>query len=210
MATGIAEKPVQKATTAEEASAPQEYLWTADDFEQACEAGVFGRDRRLELIHGKVMDRMPESILHGFIATLIIEYLRTLLPPGFLVRGERLIRIAFDGDPVPDISVIIGGPFDYRGRHATPQDVALLVEVAVSSADYDLGGKALLYAQAGIPDYWVVLPDRGQIVVHREPSEAGYSSVRALTTADTISPLAAPEAVFPVRALLGLTAETEV
>jgi Uma2 family endonuclease len=203
MATGIAEKPVEKATSADGESAPQEYLWTADDFEQACEAGVFGRDRRLELIHGKVMDRMPESILHGFIATLIIECLRALLPPGFLVRGERLIRIAFDGDPVPDISVVVGGPFDYRDHHATPQDVALLVEVSISSAEYDLGGKALLYAQAGITDYWVVLPDREQIVVHREPSADGYAKVTGLGEEETVSPLAAPEATLAVRELLG-------
>lgn len=189
--------------------APREYLWTANDFENACELGAFGHDRRLELIHGKVIDRMPESVLHGFLATLIIECLRALLPPGLLVRGERLIRIAFDGDPVPDLSVVIGGPFDYRDRHATPQDVVLLVEVAVSSAEYDLGEKALLYAQAGVTDYWVVLPERTQIVVHRDPGADGYGSVLTLGEADMVSPLAASDVTLAVRDLLGRRGKTE-
>lgn len=184
--------------------------WTADAFERACESGVFGHDVRLELIHGRVIDRMPESTLHGFLATLIIEYLRALLPPGFLVRGERLIRIAFDGDPVPDVSVVVGGPFDYRDRHATPQDTALLVEVAISSAEYDLGDKALLYAQVGITDYWVVLPERNQVVVHRDPSPNGYAAVVALGIGDTISPLASQDASLTVRGLLGQPALEEV
>jgi Uma2 family endonuclease len=183
---------------------PTDYHWTADAFEQASEAGVFGHDVRLELLNGRVIDRMPESTLHGFLAMLIVEYLRALFPSGFLVRAERLIRIAFDGDPIPDISVVIGGPFDYRDCHATPQDTALLVEIAVSSVEYDLGSKALLYSKAGIEDYWVVMPNEKIIVVHRQPTQNGYTQVIRLGEDDSVSPLAATEASLPVRSLLGL------
>lgn len=201
MTTIVAERPQE--------ILPHEYHWTADGFERACESGAFGHDRRLELIRGKVIDRMPESILHGFLAMLLTEYLRALLAPGFLVRAERLVRIAFDSDPVPDISVVRGGPFDYQNRHAAPEDVALLVEVAVSSAEYDLGEKALLYSQGGIADYWVVLPEREQIIVHREPSSDGYGSVMTLGLSDTVSPLVAEDAILSVRDLLGLGASKE-
>ena len=65
------------------------------------------------------------------------------------------------------------------------------MEVAVSSVDNDLGDKALLYAQAGITDYWVVLPEERAVVVHREPTPQGYGSVTRLTETDTLTPLAA-------------------
>lgn len=183
--------------------APREYLWTADDFERACESGAFGHDRRLELIHGRVIEQMPQSSLHANVVEYLANCLRAILAPEFRVRDEKPIRIAFDGDPVPDITVIRGRVTDMHQPHPQPEDVALLIEVAVSSAEYDLGEKALLYAQAGVTDYWVVLPEREQVVVHRDPSPDGYGAVMTLGEEDTISPLAASDVVLPVRELLG-------
>lgn len=79
----------------------------------------------------------------------------------------------------------------------------LLVEVSDLTAEYDLGEKALLYAQASIKDYWVVLVKEAAIVQHREPTPDGYCNVRWLVGEDKISPLAAPEAVWTVNALIG-------
>ena len=181
----------------------RDHPWSADDFERACESGAFGWDRRLELVHGRVIDRMPESPLHAFLAMLMIEALRALLPRSLLVRGEKPIRLAFDGDPIPDISIVRGPLQDYWHRHPSPEDVALLVEIAISSAKYDLGEKALLYTQAGISDYWVVLPEAGALVVHRDPTPQGYGSVTRLDETATVAPLAAGDVTLAVRDLLG-------
>jgi len=77
------------------------------------------------------------------------------------------------------------------------------VEVSDTSAAYDLGEKALLYSQAGITDYWVVLVNEAAIVRHRQPTSEGYQQVTRLAGADTLSPLVVPEAVWTVNALLG-------
>ncbi len=46
---------------------------------------------------------------------------------------------------------------DIDGEGAVPGDsVALIVEISASTLDYDLLGKAAIYATAGIPEYWVV------------------------------------------------------
>ena len=199
MTTAVAERA--QATLPE--AAPREYRWAADDFERACEAGVFGHDRRLELIHGKVIDRMGQGPLHSSLAAYIADCLRAALSPRYTVREERAIRISSDGEPVPDVSVVTGKNLDYLGQHPAPHEAVLLVEVAVSSADYDLGEKALLYAQAGAADYWVVLPERDQIMVHRQPGSTGYGSVSQHGEADTLSPLAASDVTLAVRDLLG-------
>ena len=183
---------------------PADYRWTVDAFYRAAEAGVFDWDARLELIRGKVIDRMPESALHAFLTTLIMQLMQAVFTaPHFVVRCEKPIRIAFDAEPVPDVSILRGKNADYRQRHPSPEDVALLVEVAISSAAIDTGEKALLYAQAGIVDYWVALPETGQLIVHREPTDAGYQSVTTLTRNAIVSPLSAPEATFVVSALFG-------
>jgi Uma2 family endonuclease len=58
-----------------------------------------------------------------------------------------------DIDPEPDLAVVPGRPRDYTG-HPTTAD--LVVEVADTSLDFDTNDKKLLYARAGIRDYWVV------------------------------------------------------
>ena len=127
--------------------------------------------------------------------------LRRALDPPLFARDEKPVHIAFDGEPIPD--VMFTYQEEYEGRHPYPEDVVLLVEVSDTSAAYDLGEKALLYSQAGISDYWVVLVNEPLVVVHREPTPEGYRQVTRLAGTDTFSPLATPEAVWTVEALLG-------
>ena len=184
-------------------AAPREYRWTADDFDRACDAGVFGPEARLELIHGRIIDRMGQAPFHSSLAAMIADALRAVVTPGLTVREERAIRIAFDEEPVPDVSVVTGTNRDYLGRHPTPEEAFLLVELAVSSVANDLGEKALLYAQAGITDYWVALPETSEIMAHREPTPDGYKAVTRLGVKATVSPLAATDVTLPVCDLLG-------
>lgn len=203
MATVLAEKPVEKATASNGEAAPQEYHWTVDALYRAVDAGVFPEPSRIELIHGRVIDRMGQGSLHLWCRIRIGRRMRAALEPRFLLVEECSVRIAFDGEPVADVAVLQEAVNSDDEHTPTPEDVVLLVEVAVSSADYDLGEKALLYAQAGIADYWVVLPEQKQIVVHREPSADGYKSVMFFGEDEGVSPLAAPEVVLQVRELLG-------
>lgn len=54
----------------------------------------------------------------------------------------------------------------------TLQDCRLVIEVADSSVRYDREIKAFLYAEAGIPEYWLVnLPD-GVIQQYQKPTQA--------------------------------------
>lgn len=146
---------------------------------------------------------MPQSPLHRASRLRVSRLLRSALTPAFEVADECPVHIASDGEPVPDIIALRGGAEDAT-QHPSPEEVALLVEVAVSSEQSDLGEKSMLYAQSGIADYWVLLPEHEQIVVHREPAPSGYRSVTTVGASDTVSPLAASEVTLAVRDLLGL------
>ncbi len=186
-------------------SAPREYRWTADAFYQAAAAGVFADPARLELIHGRIIEKMPQGSLHRAGRLRISRLLRSALEPALAVADECPIHIAFDGEPVPDIAVLYdAAAAEDTARHPAPEDVALLVEIAVSSEKPDQSAKALLYAQAGVGDYWVALPEAGEIVVHRDPTLDGYQSVTRVGEEGAIAPLAASASVLSVRKLLGL------
>lgn len=62
----------------------------------------------------------------------------------------------------------------------------LIVEVLSSSTrDRDLGLKAHLYAQFGVPEYWVADPDTESITVHRL-TENGYHRTGPFRKGETI------------------------
>lgn len=205
MTTIIAERPQESLPE----SASRDYRWTADRFYRAAAAGVFDDPGRIELIHGRLVEKMPQGSLHRGSRIRISRLLRLVLPPALEVADECPIHIAFDGEPVPDIMALRAGSAEDIAQHPSPEVVALLVEVAVSSEPSDLGEKSLLYARAGIGDYWVVLPEREQIIVHRDPSSDGYRSVMTLGPSAIVSPLVAEDAMLSVRDLLGLTRREE-
>ncbi len=205
--TPTLDKPQTERVTVPVATLPQgeirEYHWTVDALYRALNAGVFEHPERLELIQGRIIENMSQGPRHSTLASIVADMLRESMRRRFAVREEKGVRIDFDGEPIPDVLVLKGRQADYLDRQPVPEDVALLVEVSDTTVVYDLGGKALLYAQAGITDYWVVLVNEAAIVRHREPTPEGYQSVARLAGADTLSPLAAPEAVWTINALLG-------
>ena len=208
MATAVLEKQdIKKQDVpmagAESEAESVEYHWTAEAFTKAAEAGVFGHEARLELIQGRIFKIMGQGPRHSTLASVIADMLRDAVGKRLAVREEKPVRIAEDSQPIPDILVLSGKQTDYNDRQPEPADVALLVEVSVTTSEYDLGGKAQQYAQAGIREYWVVAEKDDAIVVHREPSPNGYKSVTRLAGADTLSSLALPEAAWTADVLLG-------
>ena len=169
----------------------KDHHWTVDAFYKAYDAGAFGYAKRLELIQGRIIEKMPPGPHHSYLADAVAHMLRVTLEPPLLVREEKAVRIAFDGQPIPDVTVVRGTRAEYLDRHPVPEDVALLVEVADTSVEHDLGEKALLYAQAGVSDYWVVLvneaahrPAPGAVGAGLPRSDAAFGKRRAFTAGD--------------------------
>ena len=178
-------------------------LWTVDTLYQALNAGLLEDPKRLELVHGRIIKKMPQNPVHTFLRRRLSQFLRDSMTPRFLVMEESPLRLAIDGEPVPDVLVVSGLEEDYRETHPTQAETVLVVEVSNTTTEYDLGEKAMLYAQSGIADYWVVLVNESVIVRHRQPSAEGYGEVTRLAGMDTISPLAMPSTTWTINALLG-------
>ncbi len=210
MATALLEKQeVKKPEAAQAETGPTPYHWTVDALYRALEAGVFEHPERLELIQGRIIESMAQDPVHRAMRVRIADALETSLVPFLVVMEECPVHLARDGELTPDVVALRGKKPDYDTRHPEPEDVAVLVEVSNSTAAYDLGEKALLYAQAGIGEYWVVLVNDAVVVRHRQPTPEGYGEVVRLAGYEMISPLAAPDAVWSVDALLGRAGASE-
>lgn len=84
--------------------------------------------------------------------------------------------------PEPDLAIT-----PVAGRDAHPSAALLVIEVARSSRRLDLGRKAAIYAEGGVPEYWALDVEQRELVVHSEPTSDGYASVRALGPHDTVT-----------------------
>ena len=76
-----------------------------------------------------------------------------------------------------------------------------MIEYANSSLQKDKTVKYHLYAEAGIPEYWLVNLQTGELIINREPRGREYGSKITLTSGE-VSPLAFPDLTIPVAAII--------
>lgn len=181
----------------------RDYRWTAPMFYRALDAGAFGLWPKVELIRGRLVEHPGQTPRHAYTVAHMGDCFRDVLEPALQVREHCPIAISDDTHADTDILVIVELGREYEERHPGPDECLLLVEASDLTAEYDLGEKAALYAQAGIADYWVVLVSEAAIVVHRKPTLEKYQNVMRLTGTNRLSPLAMPNVAWTVNRLLG-------
>jgi Uma2 family endonuclease len=166
MATATTESVASNA--ADESIRP--YRMSAEVYEKIVEAGVFGDKSPIFLWKGQLVLPMTKGPNHEYPLIALHGALFRLLPEGWHIRQESPVKIRDDSEPEPDLSVIRRPLGDYKGRTPDARDVALAVEVSVSSLRFDSGEKLAGYAEAAVPVYWVVNLIRQRIDVYTGPS----------------------------------------
>lgn len=151
-------------------------------------------DKRAELIRGVIVEKMPKSPLHCKLAKRIFLFLFALERAGFVVFIESPLQLV-DSVPEPDVMVVKGaeGEFDTK----RPTSAELVVEVAVSSVALDREN-AFLYAEANVPEYWIMLASEQQIEVYRQPENGIYKHTRMYSVGETIISASVPDLAVTV------------
>ena len=131
---------------------------------------------RVQLINGYLVAKMTELPAHGAACDAIHLTLEPLLPLGWYVRIERVIRIPnYASMPELDVVVVRGNWRDYANRYPGPADIAMVVEVASFSL-YENRMMAVIHGAGGVPTYWIInLVDR-RVEVYSDPFQGGYQS----------------------------------
>jgi Uma2 family endonuclease len=134
------------------------------EYDQLVRLGVF-QDEHIELIDGALVHMSPIGPPHSATVARLTEVFVLALAGKASVRPQCPFAASEYSEPEPDLSVV---PLsDYDSDH--PERAQLIIEVAESSLSRDRGRKARLYAESGVPEYWVVnLVDR-RVEVHTEP-----------------------------------------
>lgn len=180
----------------------QKRLFTVHDYHRMAEVGILSEDDRVELIRGEVLAMSPIGPRHNAAILRATQSLVRIVGDRAIVGVQGSIRLDEYDEPQPDVYLLRPKEDFYASGLAGPADLFLLIEMADSSLEYDQGLKLHLYAEMGVPEYWVADIRNDSLIAYSEPRENNYAAVRHCRSGDTITPLLLPECPIPVHALL--------
>ncbi len=94
----------------------------------------------------------------------------------YTIRVQEPIEIPSENScPEPDIAWVYRRR--YGDRHPAANEVSLVIEVRLTSGDFDKNEKMQLYAAAKIPEYLRVDVESKKVFVYRTPHDSQYRSV---------------------------------
>jgi Uma2 family endonuclease len=139
---------------------------------------------RIELLDGLLVEMSPISPAHTMVVTMLMRHFAAA--PRWWTQVQSPVEIRPRSEPEPDLLVAAHRP--PPGQHL--RKALLAIEVAVSSQRTDRGRKVALYAQAGIPTYWLVdVPGRA-VEVRTHPNSDGYAHCETYSEGSVVpSPL---------------------
>ena len=159
-----------------------------DEYWQLAKLGAF-EDENVELLRGVIVTMSPEDIRHADPIVWLMRRLNRALDDDFVVRPGMPFEALDDSVPQPDITITA----EPLGRH--PSTALLLIEVSNSSLRKDRRVKLSIYAEAGVPEYWIVnvsKPGTIEVEVYTQPSAGGYAKLETLRDGDVLRPLQVP------------------
>jgi len=190
------------ATTTVATPTRERYHFTQREYYALVEAGVFTEDSRIELVQGDIVTMAPIDAPQAGLVNRFGRLFHNGLGERAAVTVQNPIVIGADTEPQPDLTLCKPRADDYTAKHPRPDEILLVVEVADSSVRYDRDTKVPLYAAAGIAEAWLLDLNGGTLEVYRTPSADGYKTLLRLKPGDTVSPLAFPDLILEVAALL--------
>ena len=178
-------------------------LFTVSEYYAMASAGVLHENDRVELIRGQIIPMSPIGSRHATCVDRLARMFILGVGDEATVRIQNPIRLSAHSEPEPDLSLLERKRV-YASRHPRPDEVLLVIEVADTTLDYDQQVKALLYAEEGIQEYWIVNLEEEGLEVYRQPGPDGYAETMTLQRGEEVEILALPAAgMFSVEEILG-------
>jgi Uma2 family endonuclease len=176
--------------------------FTADEYQRMGEVGILCPDDRVELIDGEVVVMTPIGPRHNACVSSANRALVRAAGDAAIVLPQGSVRLDLHNEPQPDLVLLKPRDDFYASRHAGPADILLVVEIAASSIEYDRDVKARIYAEFGVPEYW--LADLNDNVVSRYslPQDGAFLSIEQYRPGESLAPGLLPSCIISVKTLL--------
>ena len=178
-------------------------LFTVDEYHRMGDLGILPETGRFELIRGEIIEMPTPGSPHSGRVNRLNRLFTVKLGESVIVSIQNPVGIDLFSEPMPDAALLKPRADFYTDCHPTADDVLLIVEVSDSTVKYDSNVKGSLYAEAGIPEYWILDVKKNVLVIHTEPTDGTYRQVRVVRHGDTVCLQKLPTVNFIVGEILG-------
>ncbi len=160
---------------------------TVDEYHAMGRAGIFGPEERVELLNGHLLPMSPVGGPHFRITNRLTNHFarHVYRDEGDLahVSVQGPIRLDDLSEPEPDVT-LLRPEFNDELEVARAPEALLVVEVSNTTLAYDRGVKRDRYAQADIPEVWIVALEGRYIETAHTPIDGVYTEVSRYTLTD--------------------------
>jgi Uma2 family endonuclease len=178
-------------------------LFTVEEYYQMARSGILSEDDRVELLAGEIVQMSPIGSRHAACVDRLTKSIDQQIGDAAILRVQSPIRLNHYSEPQPDLALLKPRGDFYVHAHPGPGDILLVIEVAETSVELDRRVKIPLYAQAGIPEVWIVDLEAGCVEVYENPSHGSYQAVKRYTPKQQLSPRAFPNLKVDLKDILG-------
>ena len=171
----------------------EEFLELPDTFDK----------RKMELDEGELYimprPRTGHQSLQGDLIWYFQGYLRTFDDPPAEVLHDVIVALSLERRILysPDLAVILRGSRAVITDRTVEGPPDIVIEILSSDRSRDLVRKRQVYAEAGIPEYWIFDP-RQDTTTLLELRDGQYVERAVLTTTDTLTTPLLPGLTIPL------------
>lgn len=181
---------------------PVRLRFSVDDYYKMIELGMLKDYERAEIIEGELIKKMTVGDRHAAIVNFLTKFFVKNVSDEILVSVQNPVRLSDYDEPEPDLVLADLTKYDGK-RHPRPAEILLVVEVSDSTVKYDRDVKLPLYAEAEVPEVWIVNIPNNIVEIHTHPSVGLYQSVKIFRRGETIETERLPNLGLRVNEILG-------
>lgn len=183
------------------------HVVTLDEYDKMVAFAVFSPEFNVELFRGEIIDMPPVGSEHEATVSDLNLFLGEQLRRKAILwpQGNSIGIPQSNSRPHPDTTVLRWRDDRYHGKRPEPADILLVVEVSDSALKFDRKEKLQLYAEAGIPEYWIVnLVDRViEVYSEADKAQGEYRASRVVRNGDVLLIPGGPGGEIQVSDILG-------
>jgi Uma2 family endonuclease len=182
---------------------PVALRFKVDDYYKMIELGMLKDYEKAEIIEGELIQKMPIGNRHAACVEKLNEILRDELGKSVSLRSQQPIKFDDFNEPETDLAILKRREDFYIQAKPTPKDILILIEVSDSTLKYDRDVKLALYAEAEIPEVWIVNLVNDIIEIHQKPNVGIYQLAKIFKRGETLTSEVLPDLSIAADEILG-------
>ena len=181
---------------------PVQLRFTVDEYYKMIELGILKNYERAEIIEGELIKKITVGDRHAAVVNVLNRFFVKNVSDNVLVSIQNPVRLLDYNEPEPDVGLADLNKYDGK-RHPRPAEILLVVEVSDTTVKYDRDVKLPLYAEAEIPEVWIVNLPKEIVEVHTKPNVGLYQAVKIYNRGEQVQSEILPNLALGADEILG-------